>query len=182
MEGKAPVGRVVGSARLTSPEPSGQRWLGAVGHLMTITAQGWRAMAERSGAGFWSFGVSQIVRGWAWGFWRVCCSPRQPWARLGLPADLLALRTSTLYVKPSPAICLSTDPVRVRRSAKIGYKAFVRTGRLSFILSGSQQCPLFSGQWGGFAAKIMKTWCEPVNHLLLAFFKLIQNDLSDCRI
>ena len=45
-------GRVVGSARLTSPEPSGQRWLGAVGHLMTITAQGWRAMAERSGAGF----------------------------------------------------------------------------------------------------------------------------------
>ena len=39
-----------------------------------------------------------------------------------LPADLLALRTSTLYVKPSPASCLSTEPVRVRRSAQIGYK------------------------------------------------------------
>jgi hypothetical protein len=75
--------------------------------------------------------------------------------------QILALRTSTLYVKPSPAICLSTDPVRVRRSAKIGYKAFVRTGRLSSILSGSQRCLLLSGRWGGSAAKIMKTWPDP---------------------
>ena len=44
--------------------------------------------------------------------------------------------------------------MRVLRSAKIGYKAFVRTGRLSSIQSGSQRCPLLSWRWGGLAAKI----------------------------
>jgi hypothetical protein len=50
----------------------------------------------------------------------------------------------------------------VRRSAKIGYKAFVRTGRLSSInqaASGALCC------WGGgvdLRLKIMKTWPDLV--------------------
>ena len=128
-----------------SPEPSGCLLLGAVVLLDDYNSAGLRAMAQRSGAGFESFGVSQIVRGAAWGFTRVCCSPRQPWARLGLPADLLALRTRQHYVKPSPANCLSTETVRVRRLAKVDIKAFVRTGRLSYNQAASSAICC----WGG---------------------------------
>ena len=71
--------------------------------------------------------------------------------------QILALRTSTLYVKPSSANCLSTETVRVRRSAKVDIKLLCEQDGFLPYNQAASSAHCFRGG-GGFSAKIMKTW------------------------